>query len=267
MFAVERKRLILQRLTASGRVRVVTLAADLGLSDETIRRDLASLEAEGRLRRVHGGAVDLKRLSGPEPTMTERHPIRVAEKTLIAQAAIALIPCEGSLFLESASTSLYVAQLLPPMPGLTVFTNGIHVAHALGERDDLTVVVIGGRVRRASLSTIDDWALSALEGLHVDVAFLGTLAFAQGAGLTAPDLADAAVKRRCLSVADRTVLLAESAKFGAVSCCRYGNLDDIDLLVTDDALCPEAVQGLRRGGMDVLLAGSREMQFDADAAA
>lgn len=255
MFAVERKNLILQRLSDFGRVRVVTLAADLGLSDETIRRDLASLEAEGRLRRVHGGAVDLAHLTGPEPTMTERHPMRVLEKTLIARAAIAMIPPKGTLFLESASTSLYVAELLPQMPGLTVFTNGVHVAHALGEREDLTVVMVGGRIRRMSLTTIDDWALSALEGLHVDLAFVGALAFARGAGLTTPDLADAAVKRRCLAVADRTVLLAESAKFGMVAACRYGDLTDIDVLVTDRMMCSEAVDGLRQDGISTVLAG------------
>ena len=255
MFAVERKKLILQRLSDFGRVHVMALAADLGLSEETIRRDLASLEAEGRLRRVHGGAVDLARLVGPEPTMTERHPMRVREKTLIARAAIAMIPPKGTLFLESASTSLYVAELLPLMPGLTVFTNGVHVAHALGEREDLTVVMIGGRIRRTSLTTIDDWALSALDGLHVDLAFVGTLAFARGAGLTTPDLADAAVKRRCLAVADRTVLLAEAAKFGVVSACRYGDLTDIDALVTDQTMCAEAVDAMRRDGMAVILAG------------
>ncbi len=267
MFAVERKKLILQRLHDYGRVRVVTLAADLRLSDETIRRDLASLEAEGRLRRVHGGAVDLSRLTGPEPTMTERHSVRVREKTMIARAAISLIPKEGSLFLESASTSLYVAQLLPPMPGLTVFTNGLHVAHALGERTDLTVVMIGGRVRRESLTTLDDWALAALDGLHVDLAFVGTLAFARGAGLTTPDLADAAVKRRCLSVADRTVLLAESPKFGVVSSCRYGDMDDIDVLVTDDAMCTEAVHDFRQGGLEVILADLGDSQVLSEVAA
>ena len=232
---------------------VADLARDFVTSSETIRRDLDFLEEGGLLRRVHGGAVDLARVSTPELPMTERHAIRSEEKQRIAHAALRFLPTSGSIFLEASSTSLALAELLPDTLSLTIVTNGLPIAHSLAARADFDIVMIGGRVRNRSLATLDDWVHPGLETIRVDVAFLATLAFGTG-GLTTPDLADARMKSRCLRIAEKSILLSESAKFGVTAMCRYGEIADLDVIITDKELDAVCAQDLRDGGVDVVLA-------------
>ena len=253
MFALQRQQLITDRIKAHGRVAVADLARELDTSHETIRRDLAALEEAGDLRRVHGGAIDMARVGGPEPPMAVRASLCTDEKKRIAWAALAHVPDTGTILLESASTSLFLAEMLPDGARTTIVTNGLDIAHGLAIRG-FDVVMLGGRVRNRSLATLDDWVHPALEGLHADVAFLGTLGFTTHAGLTAPDLPDAAVKRRCLGIADRNLLLAESAKFGVVALCRYADLSDFDLLITDTDLSEAAVEDIRSMGIEIIMA-------------
>lgn len=253
MFALERQQRIMGKLKDRGRVSVADLAREFDTSHETIRRDLAALEDSGGLRRVHGGAVDAARASAPEPPMAARAAIRIEEKRRIARAALAHVPTSGSVLLESASTSLMLAQALPDGLTTTFITNGLEIALYLASRSFETVV-IGGRVRNRSLAMLDDWVHPALDGLHVDVAILGTLGFTVEAGLTTPDTADAVIKSRCLRVAERNILLAESAKFGVVALCRYAELSDFDVLVTDTGLSPTCADEIRAAGIDVILA-------------
>ena len=253
VFAVERQQHIARRVKERGRVGVADLAREFETSPETIRRDLAILEENGGLRRVHGGAVDLARASAPEPAMAVRGSLRVEEKRRIVQAALAHLPPHGSVLLEGSSTSLMLAEALPDGLPLTVVTNGIPIAHHLASRD-FNVLMIGGRVRNRSLSTLDDWVHPGLDGLHADVAFLGTLSFSGETGLTTPDTADAIVKSRCLRVAEKNVLLAESAKFGAVSLCRYGSLTELDLIITDAGMSERCADEIRAAGVEVIIA-------------
>jgi len=253
MFAVQRQQRITDKLKAYGRVAVADLAREFDTSHETIRRDLAALEEAGGIRRVHGGAVDATKMNGPEPAMAARAALRVEEKRRIAGAALAHVPDTGTMLLESASTSLVLAEMMPDGLATTIVTNGLEIAHYLADRG-FDVVMIGGRVRNRSLATLDDWIHPSLDGLHADVAFLGTLGFTTHAGLTARDLPDATIKRRCLGVAERNVLLAESAKFGVLALCRYADLSDFDLLITDAGLSQAAADDIRSAGVDVIMA-------------
>ena len=253
MFALQRQRRIAEQVRAHGRVAVADLAREFDTSQETIRRDLAILEEAGGLRRVHGGAVDAAKRLGPEQPMAARAALRVEEKRRIARAALAHVPARGTVLLESASTSLVLAAMLPDGLEATVVTNGIEIAHHLAGRG-FEVVMVGGRVRNQSLATLDDWVHPALAGLRADVAILGTLGFTAHAGLTAPDMPDAAIKRRCLEVAERNVLLAEAAKFGVVAPYRYADLSDFDLLITDASLDEAAAAEVRAAGLDVVIA-------------
>ena len=253
MFALERQKRIVGRLKERGRVAVADLAREFDTSPETIRRDLALLEEAGALRRVHGGAVDPDRANGPEPPMAERAAIRAEEKRRIARAALALVPERGTLLRESASPCLVLAEMLPDGLPVTVVTNGLEIALHLATRG-FDVVMIGGRVRNRSLATLDDWIHPGLAGLRTDVAFLGTLGFTVEAGLTTPDTADALIKSRCLGVAERNILLAESAKFGVIAMCRYAELSDVDLLITDAGLSRGTADEIRAAGVDVVIA-------------
>jgi len=253
MFAEERQRAIVERARADGRVDVAALADDFAVTAETIRRDLGVLERAGLLRRVHGGAIAVNQLPF-ELDMNRRGGTMGAEKERIAKAALALLPAAGSIFLESGSTTGRLAELLPPETSLTVVTNSVAIALTLARWPDLTVMSVGGRVRRRTHTAVDDWALGNLRSLRVDVAFLGTNAFSPTHGLSTPDAAEAAVKRAALAVARRRILLADHTKYGNESVLRYGGLDDIDVLVSDTGLPAEPTEEMRARGIEVVLA-------------
>jgi DeoR family fructose operon transcriptional repressor len=253
LFSDERQEAILAEVSREGRASVAALAERFAVVGETIRRDLAELERRGVIRRVHGGAIPAEKAT-PEPPIEDRATQMTGEKERIAQAALGELPAEGSVFIEAGSTPSYLASALPPDRPLTVVTNGGYIANALARHDNLTVLSVGGRVRPRSLACVDDWALDVLSGLHVDVAFLGTNGISAGAGLTTPDLAEAAVKRATLTIAARTVLLADHSKVGVVSLARYGGLHQIDLLITDAGLAIEDMRELEDAGLRVIRA-------------
>jgi DeoR family fructose operon transcriptional repressor len=253
LFSDERQEAILAEISREGRASVAGLAERFAVVGETIRRDLAELERRGVIRRVHGGAIPAEKVTF-EPPIEDRASRMTAEKERIAAAALTELPAEGSIFIEAGSTPSYLANALPSDRALTVVTNGGYIANALARHDHLTVLSVGGRVRPRSLACVDDWALDVLSRLHVDVAFLGTNGISAGSGLTTPDLAEAAVKRATLTIAARTVLLADHSKVGVVSLARYGELNQIDLLVTDTGLPLEDMRELGDAGLRVIRA-------------
>ncbi|WP_197379930.1 DeoR/GlpR family DNA-binding transcription regulator [Mycolicibacterium mengxianglii] len=248
-FADQRKNLILERITSSGRIDAVQVADELGVTGETIRKDLIALERQGLLRRVHGGAVPVQSLSF-EPAVETRQQF-ASEKTRIAQAALQHLPVQGSVLIDAGSTTAKLVELFPGDRDLTVYTNTVPLAMALLTRPRLTVFTLGGRLRTKTFAEVDDWALRALAEINVDVAFLGTNGISLTRGLTTPDPAEAAVKRRMLEASAKRVLLADRSKFGAVKGTKHADLGDIDVLITDDGLTADQCAQLRSTGIDV----------------
>jgi DeoR family fructose operon transcriptional repressor len=253
LFSNERQEEILALIRQEKRVSVTWLADHFAVVGETIRRDLADLESRGLIRRVHGGAIPLARVTF-EPPIEARHDLMRPEKERIALAALAELPGAGSAFIEAGSTTSFLAGVLPADCSLTIVTNGGYIASSLARHPNLTVLAVGGRVRPRSLACVDDWALDTLSKLRVTVAFLGTNGLSAENGLTTPDPAEAAVKRAMLSIAQHTVLLADHSKIGAVSLLRYGELDQIDTLITDSGLPQSQERDLQDTGIRVIRA-------------
>lgn len=253
MFATERQQAIIDRARAEGRVDVLTLAGEFDVTPETIRRDLTALERRRLLRRTHGGAVPVERLD-VEPRIADRESLNVAEKERIARAAVAEVPEEGAVLLDAGTTTATLARLLPAGRELTVVTNGLPVAVLLAERPDVTLHVLGGRTRGRTLATVDRWAEQALEEIFVDVAFIGTNGVSVERGLTTPDRAEAAVKRAMMTAARRTVVLADHTKFQADTFARFGDLADVDVLISDSALDPGIAAEVESAGPRVVRA-------------
>ena len=253
LFSDERQEEILALVRQEKRVSVTSLADHFAVVGETIRRDLAELENRGLIRRVHGGAIPLERVTF-EPPIEARHDLMRPEKERIALAALAELPGEGSAFIEAGSTTSFLAKVLPADCSLTIVTNGGYIASSLARQPNLTVLSVGGRVRSRSLACVDDWALDTLSKLRVTVAFLGTNGLTVENGLTTPDPAEAAVKRAMLSIAEYTVLLADHSKVGVVSLLRYGELDQIDTLITDSGLPQSQERELQDAGIRVIRA-------------
>ncbi|MEV0383603.1 DeoR/GlpR family DNA-binding transcription regulator [Nonomuraea sp. NPDC050643] len=253
MYAEERQQEILRRARASGRVDVVTLAAELDVTTETIRRDLTSLERAGVLRRVHGGAIPVERL-GFEPALAARDEVMTAEKERIAKAALAELPEDGSVIIDAGTTTGRLVQVLPADRELTVVVNSPPLATALAARANLHVIMLGGRLRGKTLATVDDWALRPLAYLNVDVAFMATNGCSLGRGLTTPDPAEAAIKRAMVKAAQRSVLLADHTKFGNTYLATFAELSEIDVVITDTGLDVTVAADLAATGPEVIRA-------------
>lgn len=175
-YAPERQELILQWARAHGRVEVATLAEELAVTAETVRRDLTALERRGLLRRVHGGALPIERLE-VEPTLAARRTQASAQKQRIARRAIQELPAEGTVLLDSGTTTEAIAEQFPTDRRLTVVTNSVAIAATLHALDTIELYVLGGRVRERTGAAVGHWLEAALADVHVDVAFLGTNGF------------------------------------------------------------------------------------------
>ena len=253
MYAEERQLEILRRARAEGRVDVTALADAFKVTSETVRRDLTTLERAGVLRRVHGGAILMERL-GFEPALATRDSALTDEKERIAKVALAEVPDEGAIILDAGTTTARLAQALPLDRELTVVVNSPAIAAVLGPRENLTVLQLGGRVRGRTLATVDDWALRPLAEIYVDFPFIATNGCSVERGLTTPDPAEASVKRAMINSARRVVLLADHTKIGYDHLARFGELTDVDLLITDTGLADDLVTEVEAVGVRVIRA-------------
>ena len=253
MYAPERQQEILRIARDGGRVDVLSLAEEFQVTAETIRRDLKALDRAGLVRRVHGGAIPVGRLDF-EPDLTERESTAADEKDRIAKAALAELPAEGTTILDAGTTVARVAAAIPLESALTVVTHSLPIAARLADHPGIQLHLVGGRVRNRTRAAVDAWALRAYGEIRADVVFVAANGFSAGQGLTTPDLAEAAVKRAAVAAARRVVLLADSTKYGQEHFARFGDLSDVDLLITDSGLSPEDTAAIERGGTEVVRA-------------
>ncbi|WP_411573411.1 DeoR/GlpR family DNA-binding transcription regulator [Streptomyces fradiae] len=253
MFAAERQQEIMRLARDSGRVDVLSLAEEFQVTAETVRRDLKALDRAGLVRRVHGGAIPVGHLDF-EPDLAERDAVAADEKERIARAALAELPADGSVILDAGTTAARLAAVLPVDSALTVVTHALPIAARLADHPGIALHLVGGRVRHRTRAAVDAWALRAYAEIKADVVFLATNGFTPDGGLTTPDLAEAAVKRAVIGAARRVVLLADSAKFGQQHFARFGDLADVDLLITDTGLAPDDARAIEAQGTEVVRA-------------
>ena len=253
MYAAERQQRIIEQARGDGRVEVASMAAALGVTPETVRRDLTILERHGVLRRVHGGAIPLENL-GFEPRLAVRQERYTAEKERIAKRALDELPAEGTVLIDAGSTTQLLAENLPYDRELTVVTNSVPVAAAVAGRDNLTLYVVGGRVRGRTMAAVGEWATHVLAGVAVDVAFLGTNGLSVRRGLTTPDQDEAASKRAMAAASRRAVVLCDHSKIGTDHFAQFAALDDIDTVITDSDLDDETAAEIEAAGPTVVQA-------------
>jgi DeoR family transcriptional regulator, fructose operon transcriptional repressor len=253
MFAEERQQEIVRRARQAGRVDVSSLSIELDVTSETVRRDLTALERAGLVRRVHGGAIAIERL-GFEPGVSARETVLTEEKARIGKAALAELPDDGAILIDAGTTTRQLAEMLPGDAELMVVVNSPQLATVLARRANVTVMMLGGRVRSRTMAVVDDWATTALAGIHADVAFMATNGISVERGLTTPDLTEAAVKRAMMAAARRTVLLADHTKIGIDYFARFGDLAAVDTFITDSGADAELVDEISEAGPRVVLA-------------
>ncbi|AYJ49532.1 DeoR/GlpR family DNA-binding transcription regulator [Rhodococcus sp. P1Y] len=255
MYAEERQQSIAELITTRGRVSVADLSTSYGVTTETVRRDLAVLDRAGIVRRVHGGAVPASALTIAEPGVGEREYTRAEQKDAIAAAAVDYLPPSGgSAVFDAGTTTGRLAALLGNASELTLITNSIPIAARVAPLGGVNLRMLGGRVRGTTQAAVGEEALSALEWLRVDVAFIGTNALSVGHGLSTPDSDEAAVKRAMVRTANHVVVLADSSKIGREHVVSFARLDSIDVLVTDPDIDDNDHKSLTDNGIEVVIA-------------
>ncbi len=253
MYAAERQAQILQAARSLGRVEVLSMATQMDVTPETVRRDLTVLERLGVLRRVHGGAMPVERF-GFEPNVAMRENQFSAEKDRVAKAALDELPDGGSIILDAGTTTVRLAGLLPTDRKFTVVTHSLPVASTLASFVNINLHLLGGTVRGITLAAVGDWALRSIADVSVDVAFLGINGITTRRGLTTPDLAEAQVKRALARAARRTVVLADHSKFGRTEFAQVLALDEVDTIITDTDLDAETAAEIEIAGPRVIRA-------------
>lgn len=230
-----RHREILEILRREGRLDVAPGAARLGITPETLRRDLRTLERVGRIRRTYGAAFPVE--SGRFESPAEAREGAISEEKLrIAEAAVRQLGHEQTLFIDEGFLPQLVARALPERGRYTIVTPSLPTANELAQRPELEVLLLGGRVRGVSLGTVDHWATAMLAGFVIDIAFMGASGVSVEFGVTTPDPAVAAVKRAALAASRRRLLVGAHTKFGVASFSRFADLDDFELLITGEQL-------------------------------
>ncbi|GAA3725055.1 DeoR/GlpR family DNA-binding transcription regulator [Gordonia hankookensis] len=242
MLAAERRGHVLAAVVSRGAVRVTDLAAEMGVSEMTIRRDLDHLESDGELSKVHGGAVrtdgDLtgRGLEPPSSLKATREP---DAKRAIALAALPLIEDGMTVAIGAGTTTLELARLLRGRD-ISVVTNSVSIFELLTDPSDSYLdaarVQLTGGQRTPSDALVGPIANAALEHYRTDRAFVGTHGIDPSAGVTTPNLGEAETNRKLLTTARSTVVLADHTKYGEIGAHLFAEFGRINRLVTDDGL-------------------------------
>jgi len=245
MLAAQRRAEILARLERDGIVRVSELVSALGVSDMTIRRDLLTLDEQGALEKVHGGAVVRAEPSTAEPGFEAKSVRQLAQKEAIAARAAQLVHPGSAIAISAGTTTFALARHLVGIPGLTVVTNSVWVADLLhGARVPSHTVLLTGGVRTPSDALVGPLTIAALRSLHLDTVFMGVHGMDAGAGFSTPNLMEAEANRAMIASGRRLVVVADSTKWGVVGLSSMADLSKASALITDTGLSVTARQSL-----------------------
>ncbi len=239
---------ILERVAETGSVDVAELAASLGVSGATIRRDLQSLSANHLLQRTHGGAVAGD--TGQELSVRVKATRNQAEKQRIGKAAAELVEDGAVVGLTGGTTAAEVGRALADRRGITVVTNAINIAAELVSRPQLTLVVIGG-VAQPSNELVGPAAEMMLDNYHLDIAFIGVDGLSAQAGCTTYREMEAQTDRNFLERARRSVVIADHSKIGRVTFARIVPLARVHDIITDSGADPERLRELGESGVRI----------------
>lgn len=245
---------ILQQIRlAGGACRVAFLADRLGVSEETVRRNIRSLELNGHVRKVHGGVHLLH--SQTEQSFQQRMDENPQAKRLIAAAVADLIKDGDSLFLDIGSTTAYIAKALQDHNNLFVVTNSVSVAHTLSTRNGNRLFMAGGELRAHDGGTFGMEAVNFIRGFNVQYAVLSVGAIDGSAGFMLHDMGEAELSSEAIARAQTRIVAADSGKFGRRGPIVLKDPARFDILVTDAAPPADITALLAANDIDLVIAG------------
>jgi DeoR/GlpR family transcriptional regulator of sugar metabolism len=237
-------------------LRVPELASALIVSEGTIRNDLNALESEGRLKRVHGGAVLTDQEQFQNISFVRRYRQNAAAKLAIAREAAFLVMDGDSILLDASSSSYYLARALSGRRKLRVMTNGFEVARELAQETSNTVILIGGVVNNDSSSVTGLLSERIIAEMQIGKGFFSCSGFSLERGMTEVHLEEAQLKRKAIESSRQVIALVDSSKMGKEDLTPFAQPHQITRLFTDSGLSAEWIENLKRAGIDVTICQS-----------
>ncbi|MET9721780.1 DeoR/GlpR family DNA-binding transcription regulator [Streptomyces zaomyceticus] len=251
MLAAERREHLLDLLAREGKIVAKDVAAELGISEDSVRRDLRDLASEGLCQRVYGGALPV---SPAVANYRARQSVAPDGKRKVAAVAAGLVRPGGALILDGGTTALAVVHALPRDLPCTVITHSPTIAAALIDHASAEIYLLGGRIFKHSAVACGAAAVEAAQNVSADLCFLGVTGVHPDAGLTTGDAEEAAMKRALAARAADTYVLASSEKIGTASRFRVLPWEEISGLITDADPQDPVIEELAGRGVEVLRA-------------
>ena len=250
----DRHAMILDLLMLHNSLLVTELAESLNVSSVTIRKDLTELEKSKKLYRNHGKAI----LIDPyidNRNVSEKEKLYVEEKRMIGMEAASLIKPKDSILIASGTSVHALARNIHAKEKLTVITASIEVSNILSNDKDIDVIQLGGMMRHSSLSVVGKYAEMALQDFSCSKLYMGVDGIDLDFGITTTDMMEASLNRVMMATAQKTIVLADSSKFGRRGFSKISEMEDIDQIITDSKVSPTVVRRLEEMGIDLTIVG------------
>ncbi len=259
MFALERQKRILEILNSDGAVWVSKLSVELGVTEETVRRDLEKLEKQEALIRTHGGAVPIADSSSYDLSLEKRKQTNSAAKELLAKAAAQHIVPGDTIFLDSSTTTFYIAKELKKIRNITVITHSLRVINELSGTESVKLITVGGLV-----SNNQSFVGSLAENTIRNNFFAGKFFFSSkgvtpDSGILESNEQECFIKQQMFANASKKYYLCDSGKIGKIGFYKLAPLDGIDYFITDAELSKEYTDKFHDFGIEYINAQNKEI--------
>ena len=248
-----RKEEIIQMLSEQRIVTTIGLAEKFDVSMETIRRDFNELEEAKMIRRVHGGAV-LYTEYGIEPDYTYRTAENYNEKYRIGKRAAEMVKDGDSIIIDIGTTTLEFTRFLKEKKNLTVLTNSLKIAYELMTEKNISVILLGGKVRLGEGTTSGYWAEDMIDGFFADKLFLGTGAISPESGIMDYHIEETNLRRHFIKRSKQVIALADYSKFGVKAMNQVCKSEDLDYIVTDEKTDKKMLKAMKDLGVKIVIA-------------
>jgi len=250
---LERRARILEQVDTAGQVEVQNLSGIFGVSEVTIRNDLAHLEQKNLLLRTRGGAIKQRRV-GFDFALAEKQKQHLAEKQRIGRTAVDLIKEYDTIILDSGSTTMEIAKNLARLNHVTVITDALNIASILAEYKNVKVIIPGGSLRENSYSLVGSLAEQNFRNYYCDKLFLGVDGFDSRYGISTPNVEEAQLNRVMVEISREIFVVTDSSKFSRRSFAFITPVSEIDAVITDKGIPQEEHNILKNMGVKVIIA-------------
>ena len=249
----ERHAVIMDMLMQQNSIPVTDLSDKLQVSSVTIRKDLTELEKAKKLYRSHGRAIMINPYINNR-NVNVKEKLCIDEKRMIGRVAASLITRDDSILIASGTTVHALARSIEADNKLTVITASLQVSENLSAHENIDIIQLGGMLRHSSLSVVGNYAESILGNFFCSKLFLGVDGIDLDFGITTTDMREANLNQVMMRTAQKTIVLADSSKFGRRGFSKIADMEDVDLIITDSHVNPKTVKRLEEMGIEITIA-------------